>query len=137
MSLKYFIFLVIQKKNTNNIFEIHIKFLLFVDNLLCETYQRTDLCFLCWVVCMMKILISSFLGSVSVFAGNGQAGRQDGAGTIASFNHPYNIAIDQRTGNLFVCDYGNHLIRKITPQGILPKYKSQMKKEKNKERKKK
>ena len=65
-------------------------------------------------------MLSSFIGSVSVLAGNGQAGKQDGAGTSASFKHPKNIAIDQRTGNLFVSDYGNHLIRKITPQGIIP-----------------
>jgi hypothetical protein len=43
------------------------------------------------------------------------AGRKDES---AMFNVvAYGIAIDQRTGALFVADFSNHNIRTITPQG--------------------
>ena len=68
-------------------------------------------------------MVNSFthVGAVSPFAGNGQQGSSDGVGSSASFNHPYGIAIDQHSGYLFVSDHGNHLIRKITPQGVYVK----------------
>ena len=57
-------------------------------------------------------------GSISHFAGTGQRGSSDGVGSNASFKNPLGITIDQRTGNLFISSQGDHLIRKITPQGI-------------------
>jgi hypothetical protein len=56
---------------------------------------------------------------VSVFAGSGKSASEDGLGTNASFCNPWGIAIDQQTGNLFICDFSSHKIRKITPQGTL------------------
>jgi NHL repeat len=56
-------------------------------------------------------------GSSSIFVGNGKEGNQDGKGPSARFNNLRDIAIDQQTGNLFVSDYANHNIRKISPQG--------------------
>jgi sugar lactone lactonase YvrE len=56
-------------------------------------------------------------GFVSTFAGSvGQSGSSDG--TSAKFDHPSGIAVDS-SGNVYVADYGNHLIRKITPGGIV------------------
>jgi sugar lactone lactonase YvrE len=55
-------------------------------------------------------------GTISVFAGSGQAGNADGQGTNASFNFPQGIAVDSQD-NVFVGDGGNKLIRKITPAG--------------------
>jgi sugar lactone lactonase YvrE len=57
-------------------------------------------------------------GVVTTFAGSGVQGRADGTGTTASFNSPQGIAVDV-SGNVYVVDRGNHLIRKITTAGIV------------------
>ncbi len=56
------------------------------------------------------------LGEVSTFAGNGSAGAVDGLLTTASFSGPAGMVFDS-DGNLFIADYGNNKIRKITRQG--------------------
>ncbi|MGA2525812.1 MAG: hypothetical protein ABSF79_04260 [Smithellaceae bacterium] len=55
---------------------------------------------------------------MSVFAGNGTSGFQDGDSTTAEFNDPRDLAIAP-SGNLFVIDTGNAAIRKITPTGTV------------------
>ena len=65
------------------------------------------------------IVLTHHQGVVSVFAGSGQQGSNDGIGTKASFWQPRWLAIERHTGNLFVSDYGNGTIRKITPEGEL------------------
>jgi sugar lactone lactonase YvrE len=58
-------------------------------------------------------------GDVSVFAGlSGVAGSVDGAGSAANFNSPKGIAVDS-VGNLYVADYFNRTIRKISPTGVV------------------
>ncbi len=57
-------------------------------------------------------------GLVSTFAGSGSAGSADGAGAAASFHLPGGIAIDA-AGNLYIGDYGNNKVRKITPGGVV------------------
>ena len=58
-------------------------------------------------------------GIVSTFAGMaGGPGKTDGTGTTARFDEPFGMALDQ-TGNLIVADHLNHMIRKITPGGVV------------------
>lgn len=57
-------------------------------------------------------------GLVSTFAGSGTAASVDGLATAASFNYPTGLAIDA-SDNLYVADYKNNLIRKITPAGLV------------------
>lgn len=55
---------------------------------------------------------------VQTFAGSGFRGYQDGVGQQAMFSSPSSILADAG-GNLFVVDYGNACVRKITTNGIV------------------
>lgn len=55
---------------------------------------------------------------VSTLAGNGTYGYVDGPGDSAEFAQPFGLAVDS-AGNVYVADYDNNLIRKITPSGIV------------------
>jgi sugar lactone lactonase YvrE len=56
-------------------------------------------------------------GVVTTLAGSTQ-GYQDGNGNSAKFNYLTGVAVDS-SFNLYVTDYTNHRIRKITPEGIV------------------
>ncbi|HMH22983.1 MAG TPA: NHL repeat-containing protein [Puia sp.] len=60
-------------------------------------------------------------GVVSTFAGNGVFGFLNGTGTAAEFSLPYGITVD-RARNLYIADYGNNVIRKITPAAVVTTY---------------
>jgi len=57
-------------------------------------------------------------GAVTTLAGvSGTSGDyQDGANTGARFNGPTALTVD-KNGNVYVAEWGNNLIRKITPDG--------------------
>jgi sugar lactone lactonase YvrE len=60
-----------------------------------------------------RIQMITPVGEIKNFAGK-TSGFADGIGEGARFNGAYGIAVDN-TGNLFVADANNYLIRKITP----------------------
>jgi len=57
-------------------------------------------------------------GMVSTLAGNGIAGFKDGPGASAQFNYPISVTVD-RAGNVYVADFGNQRIRKISRDGVV------------------
>ncbi|MGN6180725.1 MAG: gliding motility-associated C-terminal domain-containing protein [Mucilaginibacter sp.] len=57
-------------------------------------------------------------GVVTTLAGNGLQGAANGQGAAASFQTPCGIGIDA-SGNLYVADEFNNMIRKITPTGMV------------------
>ena len=65
-----------------------------------------------------RIRVISASGTVTTIAGSGSSGMVNGQGTAAQFNAPRAITIDG-SGNIFVVDYSNNRIRKITSSGTV------------------
>jgi sugar lactone lactonase YvrE len=59
-------------------------------------------------------------GVISTVAGNGTAGfsGDGGPATGAMLDEPFGIAVDG-SGNLYIADYNNNRIRKVTPDGLI------------------
>jgi sugar lactone lactonase YvrE len=57
-------------------------------------------------------------GAVNTIAGTGFAGYADGDVRTAQFNRPTSLACDS-LGNIYVADYNNNRIRKVTPSGVV------------------
>lgn len=57
-------------------------------------------------------------GVVTTLAGNTTSGHTDGTGGAASFNNPTGICVDG-SGNLYVADFNNNEIRKVTSAGVV------------------
>ena len=76
-----------------------------------------------FIICF-SITTTSFCAysqpNYTIFAGNVQtnSGYKDDKGTVAMFNKPYDVAVD-KDDNVYVADYENHVIRKITPDGTV------------------
>ena len=57
-------------------------------------------------------------GAVSTLAGTGAMGAANGAGAAATFNGLTGVAVDA-AGNVLVADRDNHLIRRVSPGGVV------------------
>jgi uncharacterized protein (TIGR03437 family) len=59
-------------------------------------------------------------GTITTYAGNGVSGftGDNGPATSASLNYPVGLALDAQ-GNLYIADYQNHRIRRVSPQGTI------------------
>ncbi|PWU20034.1 MAG: hypothetical protein C5B50_04900 [Verrucomicrobia bacterium] len=68
--------------------------------------------------CIRKMSRSGTNWIVTTFAGSTNAGSADGMGTNARFNAPQYVALDS-TEHLFVADFGNSTIRRISPAGLV------------------
>lgn len=64
-------------------------------------------------------MASGIRAQVSNFVGSGSTGCTDGTGTAASFGYNYASNCVDASGNLYVAEYPNHIIRKITPSGVV------------------
>lgn len=73
--------------------------------------------FLC-IAAANAIPLGKGIGSyvVSTIAGNGMRGAVDGSKEKARFNWPTGVAVDDK-GNIYIADFSNNLIRKISTQG--------------------
>ncbi|HEX3385158.1 MAG TPA: NHL repeat-containing protein, partial [Mucilaginibacter sp.] len=71
--------------------------------------------------CKREWLPPTLYKDSTLVAGSDSAGYVNGAGNIARFDHPFGITIDQ-SGNLYIADQGNSLIRKITPANVVSTY---------------
>jgi sugar lactone lactonase YvrE len=66
-----------------------------------------------------RIRMVSSDGIITTVAGGGFAGLGDGGpATSAQLNEPSGIAVDG-AGNLFIADWGNNRVRKVSPDGII------------------
>jgi len=81
-------------------------------------YSLKQNCFVVseWSTHTIKKILPS--GEISLLAGCDE-GYQDGVALKAKFNYPHGIAIDNQTGNIYVVDHANHVVRKIEPQGVV------------------
>lgn len=56
-------------------------------------------------------------GHVITLAGGGEAGLRDGQGAAARFMHPSDVVVDREARFIYVADYGNNAIRRISFNG--------------------
>jgi DNA-binding beta-propeller fold protein YncE len=71
------------------------------------------------------VVVDAFAGDapplpngVATMAGSSNSGNMDGVQTNARFDNPVNVAIGPK-GNIYIADFDNWLIRKMTPGGIV------------------
>ena len=63
--------------------------------------------------------VTSPVGTVTTLAGTAaSSGSVDGTGAAARFKNPRGVAVDG-VGNVYVADTNNHVIRKVTPGGVV------------------
>ncbi len=68
-----------------------------------------------------ELLSPSKYSDTTIIAGSDSAGFANGTGAATRFNHPFGLTLD-KSGNLYVADQGNELIRMITPGAVVSTY---------------
>ena len=63
--------------------------------------------------------IDPVIGQVTTIAGNGSPGLTNGLGTIAKFDRPQGICIDNETRTIYVADAQNNVIRLLRPNTFI------------------
>jgi sugar lactone lactonase YvrE len=81
-----------------------------------EKYSIIVLLVLC-LLALTTVSCGSKTAQVVTLAGS-ESGYTDGVGTAAKFSSPMAVAVD-KDGNVYVADYANSCIRKITPDGTV------------------
>jgi sugar lactone lactonase YvrE len=71
-----------------------------------------------WNYAIRKISPAGIVTTLAGYKGYGGSGSVDGTGSAARFNYPSGVAVDN-SGNVFVADYENCTIRKVTPAGTV------------------
>jgi len=72
-----------------------------------------------WLTALLPALaVGQTTYTFTTLAGVASIGSQDGTGNAAQFNRAGGVAVDG-TGNTYVADTGNSIIRKITPAGVV------------------
>jgi hypothetical protein len=64
-------------------------------------------------------MINISSSNTSTYAGTGTAGSDNGATNAATFSGPTGLAVNLATGDLYIADTGNNMIRKITSAGVV------------------
>ena len=65
-----------------------------------------------------NLAVETPLAVASLAGQTKRAGSTNGTGAAATFNYPSGIALDL-SGNLYIADFGNNQIRKVTPAGAV------------------
>jgi hypothetical protein len=75
---------------------------------------------LAFYVAIISLATNAHAQTISTFAGNGTGtlAGDGGAATAASVRYPYHVTFDG-SGNMYIADWGNNAIRKITSSGII------------------
>lgn len=79
-----------------------------------------------YIAAIVNVRRVNTLGIISTFAGTGGFGYSGdgGAATSATFNSAFDVAADN-IGNIYICDNGNHMIRRVDTFGIITRYAGQ------------
>ena len=67
----------------------------------------------------------TFLSTTTLAGQPGISGTNNGTGNAAQFDQPSSVAVDSVT-NVYVADWNNHVIRQITPAGVVTTFAGQM-----------
>jgi len=77
---------------------------------------RRTICALVFSLLVASAAYPQALNVTTLAGSTSGGGYVDASGTNARFSFPHGVVVD-RDGNLFVSDRGNHVIRKVTPNG--------------------